>query len=745
MSGTTLRNARPEKCGGKAGRLGELQRAGFSVPDGFVVDTTAFDAHTSAIDGELTQARVLGADVPAEVTRSIRAAAEELSDSPVAVRSSGLAEDRADASFAGQYETFLDVRGPDAILNAVRACWASAFSDHVAAYRATLADPGALSMAVLVQRMVPADAAGVAFSADPVTGARDVATVSAVRGLGERLVSGDVGGEEWSVNGTAARRRRSHEDVLDHERALAVAQLARDVEAHYGAPQDIEWAYEGDELRLLQARPMTALPESIEWEADGCFVRDFRLGEWLGGPVSPLGASWLVSGLTDRAHALMGKWCYDCPLPEPSHVFLHGWYFYSLESMNLPPWLMLKHFVPMLFFRFRRFAGLFPPLAHLGIDWWVREWREETLPAYQEAVAAAEARVDDTPVSELIPLVDELIDHAAAQLGSIVAVAGYSAKAEFPLAAFWKKHVEPLVNENVLSVARGTSAHQVPDPHAVQDLDWLHPTHGEREVDDDAIAAHAARARERVHEEREAVLARARDGLPASKRKKLDKLLAEAHRAHALREEQTALFTLAWPVMRRALARVGAALVARVTLARPEDVYFLDKEELIAALDGDTTPRAALVVARRARWKHQRQLTPPLVLGQLPGPLAAGLAAGLDAVRTTGAADRDGLHGLPASPGRVTGAARVIRDVAELDRLQEGEILVAPLTTPGWTPAFLRAAAVVTDTGSLASHASVVAREYGIPAVVGTGDATARFADGQLITVDGSAGVIEEA
>jgi pyruvate,water dikinase len=743
MNVIDLKDAAQARCGSKAGRLGELLRAGFSVPDGFVVDTDAFDAHLAALGGEPTSERVRAAAMPEDVARSIRDAAEALGGASVAVRSSGIAEDRADASFAGQYETVLDVRGADAIVEAVKRCWASVFSDHVKAYRATLDDPGALSMAVLVQRLVPADAAGVAFSADPVTGDRDLVTVSAVSGLGERLVSGDVSGEEWSVNGTAARRRRRAEDVLDETRALAVADLAREVERHYGAPQDIEWAFEGEELRLLQARPMTALPEEIEWEAPGCFVRDFRLGEWIGGPVSPLGASWLVADLTNSTHKLFSEWCYGWNVPEPSHVFLNGWYFYSLESMNAPPIALLRHFVPMLFFRFRRFAGLFPPLAHLGLDWWLREWREETLPAYERAVRSAEARVDEVELRELPALVDELIHHAAAHFGSMVVVAGYSAKAELPLAAFWKKHVEPLVEESVLTVARGTSNHATPDPHAVQDLDWLHPTHGERDVDDDALAAHAAEARARVQRERDEVLARARAALSAGKRKKLDKLIATAHRAHALREEQSAVFTLAWPAMRRALARVGEAIRARGIIARAEDVHFLEKSELLAALDGDETPRADLVVERRDRWRHQRQLTPPLVIGELPKMLAAGLAAGLEDLRTTGAAERDGLHGMPASPGRVTGPARVIRDLSELDRLQEGEILVAPVTTPGWTPAFLKAAAVVTDTGSLASHASVVAREYGIPCVVGTTDATARFCDGELITVDGSAGVVE--
>src|SRR5919106_2979086 len=185
-------------AGHKAATLATLKAAGFRVPAGFVITADACGELTG--HAELTGEMVSGAPLPAGLREQIVAALAHLGGGPVAVRSSATAEDLPDASFAGQYESFLDVDGLEAICDAVRRCVAAAHSDRVAAYRA-VADAAEGSMAVLVQRMVPADAAGVAFSANPVTGDRDQTLVSAVRGLGERLVSGRATPDEWVVRG----------------------------------------------------------------------------------------------------------------------------------------------------------------------------------------------------------------------------------------------------------------------------------------------------------------------------------------------------------------------------------------------------------------------------------------------------------------------------------------------------------------------------------------------------------------
>ena len=250
------------RAGVKAANLGELARVGFRVPNGFVLTTRAFQCFliANALGPESSAEAVAVAPLPVDIAQALLSAAATLGDAPLAVRSSAVAEDLPEASFAGQYETVLDVRGADALVGGVRRCWASAFSQRVASY-GTARGQTAPGIAVLVQPLVPADAAGVAFAANPVSGDRGETVVSAVRGLGDRLVGGQASPEEWLVRGSAAICQRSPEGAIDGAQACAVAELARRVEAHFGSPQDIEWAMAGGALFLLQARPITALPQ----------------------------------------------------------------------------------------------------------------------------------------------------------------------------------------------------------------------------------------------------------------------------------------------------------------------------------------------------------------------------------------------------------------------------------------------------------------------------------------------------
>jgi pyruvate,water dikinase len=191
--------------------------------------------------------------------------------------------------------------------------------------------------------------------------------------------------------------------------------------------------------------------------------------------------------------------------------------------------------------------------------------------------------------------------------------------------------------------------------------------------------------------------------------------------------------------------RIGEALVARGVLAEPEEVFFLTRDEALSALgDGGSAALADVAGARRLTRDQQARLVPPLIVGRL-NPMLKKLFDGMSGVLGAVPSETAIVSGTPASPGRSTGAVRVIRGPDEFDRLRAGEILVAPLTAPAWTPLFALAAAVVTDVGSPAAHASIIAREYGIPAVVGCGDATARLRDGMIVTVDGSTGNVEPA
>ncbi|MBX6169592.1 MAG: phosphoenolpyruvate synthase, partial [Thermobispora bispora] len=282
-------------AGGKGANLGELIRAGFPVPDGAVVTTDAYaavveharlaPAVAAAADdgGAALRAAFAAVEIPAELRSAILDAYALLGGGPVAVRSSATAEDLPGAAFAGQQDTYLNVVGPDALLDAVRRCWGSLWTERAISYRARRdIDPAGVRIAVVVQKMVPAAFAGVLFTANPVTGARDEVVVDASSGLGEAVVSGLVTPDHYvlDADGRVRERRRGRREVVvraadgggvEHRADSAyeelpdaalteLAALGRKVAEHFGRPQDVEWAWADDRLWLVQARPMTALP-----------------------------------------------------------------------------------------------------------------------------------------------------------------------------------------------------------------------------------------------------------------------------------------------------------------------------------------------------------------------------------------------------------------------------------------------------------------------------------------------------
>jgi phosphohistidine swiveling domain-containing protein len=742
-----------DRVGTKAWNLSQLLVKGYPIPDGFVLTTQAFDRflEENRLGTEFSSETVLAADLPDDMREACREALASLGNGSVAVRSSGVSEDLPNASFAGQYVTVLDVQGEAALARAVRACWASALSPRVAAYKVSGPQSGHPKMAVLVQQLVPADAAGVAFTANPVTGDRTEAIVSAVRGLGERLVSGEAMADEWILKGGEARRRGGIDAAITPAQAKAVAELARTVEKHFGSPQDIEWAIARDELFLLQARPMTALPDRIEWVAPlpGGWLRNFRLGEWIGDPVTPLFESWLLTRLEERLFNNFRK-VVKGPVPRPPHVVVNGWYF---ATGNLVPTkksamfaMLLRHVVPALILRPRRTLMMVSPgKARKGVYAYLREWRETVLPRYRAMTEEGRARLDSSDPTALVRLVDDIADAAGDDFFSMVMVAGNAWKTELPLAAFYREHLEARIGGSHLSLLQGLgAAAPAPPAHTTIGLDWIFPTLGERNqvTDGSDVSAHWAK----VVAERRATETRAREALGAQPKliKRFDKLLEAAQRFAIIHEEHVALFTLGWPVMRRAVLRIGANLRERGLIARDEDVFFLQRDELVAGLAASSNRDFRSSVARRRQiCERQRDLVPPMTLGTVSPFLKRAFDKALGTLGGSSKAEEHAVTGMAASPGRATGPARVIRRVEEFDRLQPGDILVSPATTPAWTPLFARAAAVVTDIGSLVSHASLVAREYGIPAIVGTGDATARLRDGQVVTVDGGKGTVD--
>jgi rifampicin phosphotransferase len=714
-----VRMADVAEVGGKAANLGELLAARVRVPDGIVLT-----------------ARI--GDMSADERRSLLVeAVSQLGAGPFAVRSSGISEDGSEHSFAGMYQSVLNVAA-DELPAAVEQTLASAETSRAAEYQ-----PGSRGrMAVIVQRMVAPASAGVVLTADPINGDRRSSVVTAVKGTADRLVSGAAIGDEWAVRDGAATPRRQPEHAIDRRQAEQVASEARRISDARGTPQDIEWAIDPEgTLWIVQARPMTALPPDVSWEspAPGAYTRMLRLGEWIGEPVTPLFESWLLTAMEDRMHVLFRELIGQIA-PRPYHVVVNGWYFYSINFISGGAFLRsLPGMLVGLVRHPRHIAGIIPPTVRYSVPVTERMWRDDLQPRYRASIADAGRRVETLPVSDLPSLIDELAELAGEYFTSVAALSGAAYKLEMNLARFYRLKLAPALGGSHLPLLAGFEQPADMKRQGIASLDWWFAP-----MPIEATATTPGQAHVRVVDARLHAETAAFDALASSPRRlrTFRRLLSDAQHLVPIREEQTEELTMAWPVMRRAVLRIGDELAERGVIATPDDVFFLTRAEVLAALDGSPLSSTADPAARRSRRAEQAHLVPPPLVGRM-NPMIQRVWDSFPGLIGARPSDQALVSGVPASPGRATGLVRVIRGPDEFDQLQPGEILVAPLTAPAWTPLFTRAAAIVTDVGSAAAHASIIAREYGIPAVVGCGDATARLATGMRVTVDGTTGNVE--
>jgi pyruvate,water dikinase len=842
-----------ESAGGKGANLGELTGAGLPVPAGFVLTTAAYrafvttsgigdrvlaladvprDAEPAAYEEPSTRIRALfaSAEVPDEVARELLDARGELGGVAVAVRSSATAEDLEGASFAGQQDTFLNVRGPDALLAAVRDCWASLWTARAMAYRGRQGiDPAAVALAVVVQEMVDADAAGVLFTANPTTGRRDEAVVSAAWGLGEAVVGGAVSTDDVVVEKATGRVRsrsvadkvvmtvatkdgtteqpvpadRRSQPVLDDVDAAALVGLGTRIEQWFGAPQDIEWARAGGEFRIVQARPVTALPEPsaappTDWSVPDPTSFYFRASivEQLPDPLSPLFAEMVDGSVTRSLQAMMGELLGDNDLVRPDDVALptvngYAYYRYSRAGMAR---IML------------RTPAALRAVSRRGRSSVQVRWREQEHPAYVRTVECWTARpVDTLAVAELLAGVGELLDAGTRYYTAVQTIIPLAASSEVVFTRFYQRLVRragdppaatfllgfdsaPIrAEQSLYDIATWIRTHpdltgvlvavapertaalleagEVPagvDPavwgewcarfeahldvhgHTVYNLDFSSPV----PADDPAPligtlgfylgggGTDPAERRRRAADRRDDAAAQVLGRLDPVRRAVFTRLLGRAQATAPLREDALADVGLAWPQLRRMLREAGRRLVASGVVEQRDDVFWLRRAEVLAE---PPTSLRGVVEERRALWRGQRLVTPPQVL-----PQGSWWEKAVSRWMPATSAEQTGavLRGTAASAGQVTATARVLAGPQDFGRMQAGDVLVASITTPAWTSLFAMAAAVVTDIGGPLSHSSIVAREYGIPAVLGTAVATRRIPDGARVRVDGDAGTV---
>lgn len=777
----TLDAATDERvCGRKAATLAALRGRGFDVPDGFVIPAGA------------------------QPTRDAMAAAlSRLGDGPVAVRSSGLAEDLADASFAGQYDTVLNVRGVDAVLAAAAACVASARGGRIDSY-GRVGGP----MAVLVQRMVDAEASGVAFSADPLTGNRDEVRINATRGLGDQLVGGAIDGDEWLVTGGHVKAVTVHQVAIKPDVARRVADLARKAEAARLAPQDIEWAIAGDRLWLLQSRPITMLPVAplIEvpkgtWQKDAGHFPD---------PVSPFAVSTQflnADRFLDHGIAAWGL------LPDRARfkVIGHEPYIHVEPDdggKNPPPWWVLglaARMVPSLRRKLRAAASAVAAglLEQVPADW-ISDHRPRLQREIQQYAARDLAALDTEAlfleiealttfyteclqlhfflvipyavgVHELAVACEDLLGWPLPKtVGLLQGLSGVSTAATDELAAIVRRTPPGSAARQLLQSRTPDFLGQldVIDPGVAGELRgylqfWgLRPIGSETgcpavceqphlvaDIISDLLSDESPRD---VSAARVTLRDEARRQLTGSARQRFDAALAYAERVYPLREDNV-LFTDQLPtgLLRRAALEMGRRLVEMGLLNRSEDAVMLAASELRDAVR-DRRDVRDLVAHRKAEHAWVRAHRGPMTYGPEPGktPDLRGLP---EPARRVNAAllwaleqeftpppkvDGTAVVGIGVSAGVYRGRVRVITAPERLDTLRSGEVLVCPLTSAAWMMVFRRAGAIVADTGSVLSHTAIVAREFGLPTVVAAANATSRLVDGEEVIVDGTSGVV---
>jgi len=767
----------PALVGGKAWPLGRAHAAGQAVPAGFVVTPQA-DCSSD------------------EVARWL----EALGPGPYAVRSSAMNEDASAQSFAGQLETVLGV-DPAGVDAAIQRCRASAEALRVLRYGGT---PG--EVAVIVQRMVDAELAGVAFSADPHTGERGAVIIEAVRGLGDRLVSGETDAESWQVcAGEATCTRRGDEDVLNHALAVRIAEMASAMEELFGGPQDVEWAYADGQLWLLQSRPITALPAApIPIEVvvpKGSWERDDHHAV-----LSPLGWDWFQPYLPALGEAF-SKYL---PIKGMRGTRIGGHLYVQMEGGGggTPPtwvlWLVTR-LMPSMRRADRECVDLIDGESFVAeIDAWDKVDRA--------AVAAATDGLFDPDPGQLsdealLARIQETLAHSARCLErharlSIPAMVGLGKLMLFiedelgwdQLLAFTlvtgssgattelNHQIEGIVADHAAELGDGEFpstwgelVHRAPAMGSAL-VEWLsanqlrmlhyepkHPSLGERP---DLVLAIAHAAYDERHSDglesaadrAEQLCQDARSKLTPERYGEFERLVDLARRGYALRDEN-GIETVSRPsgLVRWYVRELGR----RLPLEVPEHAVYLSVDEHAPALAGqigDDELRAR-VTRRRGEESWAVRNRGPAHHGKAPDPMppVAGFPPGLaKLIRIFGGLEHaealpentDGsMRGIGIGDRVVTAKARVIGHPDELGSLGSGEVLVCRITSPEWSVALGRVAAIVTNEGALLSHPAIIAREYGVTAVVGCGPATDLIQTGDIVRVDpidGTVAVIKD-
>ncbi len=818
--------------GGKGANLGELWRIdGVHVPAGFCVTTHAFArimAEARAIEdwlGRLSrlkpddreEIRALSSEIrrtiettaiPDDVATAITRSLSRLGEGAYAVRSSATTEDLPTTSFAGQHDSYLNVVGAAAILAHVSRCWASLFSERAVTYRLRNGlGHRQVQMAVVVQQMVGAEAAGVLFTADPITGNRKVASVEATSGLGEALVSGSVNADGYKVRAgeIVAKAVSNQQPALADAQVVRLVEVGRRIEAHFGSPQDIEWCLADDDFQIVQSRAITTLfPIPAAGDNENHVYVSVGHQQMMTDAMKPLGLSFwqmttprpmaeaggrlfvdvtqILASPVSRAGlvATLGK--SDPLIGNALQTILDRGDFVRSIAATGPAWTPPG-------------SGAAPPETDPAI---VSELIERT----QASLAATKRDVRTKSGTELLDFIradiQEMRRVMSVPRSMQVVMAGMEATwwlndnlqtwlgeknaadtltqsvpnnvtSEMGLAlldvadvirrhpevvAFLRQTLHEDFLNDLLNLPGGPDARDAIQGwldkygmRGVGEIDITRPRWSERptmllpillgHVDNFARGEAARRFAQGEQEARlkeQDILTRLRALSGGERKAEETKQMIDRVRTFAgYREYPKYGMVSRYFIYKQALLKEAERLVHAGVLAEREDIFYLRFDELQEAVRTNHADER-LIEDRKDAFKSYKSLEPPRVMTSEGEAISASY-------------NRDdfppgALVGLPVSAGVVEGRARVILDVANAD-LRPGDILVTAYTDPSWTPLFVAIKGLVTEVGGLMTHGAVIAREYGLPAVVGVEHATKSIKDGHRIRVQGTAGYVE--
>ncbi|MGI5840025.1 MAG: phosphoenolpyruvate synthase [bacterium] len=851
-------------AGGKGANLGELSKVeGIQVPDGFCISTDAFRriigeappvnelleqlsllkaedrGKIGALSGEIRrviESATIPEDIKEEIVRFLARLGE---NNAYAIRSSATAEDLPTASFAGQQDTYLNVIGKKAILEHISKCWASLFTERAVTYRLQNGfDHRKIGLAVVVQKMVFSQAAGIMFTADPVTANRKVLSIEAGFGLGEAMVSGRVNADIYKVRdgkvidkkiaakklacyarkdgGTKEREvppERQNRQVLKDEQILQLERLGRKIEEHFGRPQDIEWCLTDDAFYIVQSRPITTLfpiPEANDQEnhvyisvghqqmmtdsmkplglsffllttnapmrkAGGRLFVDIT--QMLASPVSrkTILDTWGQSDplIKDALMTIIGREDFIKPLPEEkneqnpgksSKIISPAGFRTSIESdlaivadliesnqvslEELKQNIQTKSGTELLEFIQEDIQllkkNLFSPqimrviMAAMDASAWVsekmREWLGEinaadTLSQSVPNNITAEMGLDLLDVADVIRPYPEVIAYLQQVkddkfLDELVKFDG-GRETRDAILSYLDKYGMRCVGEIDITKTRWSEKPAMLVPMLLSNIKGFDPNESKRKF---------AQGRQAAMQKEKELLKRLKQ-LPDGEQKaeETKRMISLIRNFSGFREYPKYGMINRYFVYKLALLKEAEQLTQAGVIQEKEDIYYLTLEELQDVVRTNKLDYQ-VISKRKEEYRFYEKLTPPRVITS-EGEIVAGEYKREDL--PAGA-----IAGLPVSSGVIEGRARVILKMEEAG-IEEGDILVTAFTDPSWTPLFVSIKGLVTEVGGLMTHGAVIAREYGLPAVVGVENATKLIKDGQRIRVNGTEGYVE--